>query len=412
MVDVHSFVLAGFVSQATFAMTLALLAWSDRRTRGTRWLAAACLLQLVASAAHVILPADRGISESAGSCGLVLVFFLVYMGMRWFVIRRRVASQLGPLAVSLSMLLILVLGSVHPGAALIAARLISVVVLGFTVAMLLRPKVRALRAPARGLAAMLMVLMSVFLLRVAVSLQPSNQRNAGVETLGHHATMVCVTLLGFSFVGMFVAEAKRRLHEETRLDSLTGLRNRRAFEEIAQQEILLAGREGSPLTLLMMDLDFFKKLNDTWGHALGDRALRAFGGVLLTATGSGDAVARLGGEEFAMLLPGRSARSALGVAERLRATVEGLRLSEGDELVRFTVSIGISSMRPGETSIDAMFRRADQALYQAKRDGRNRVTLAEAISGPAPARVVPELQPVVVASGSGTATAAWQELAG
>jgi diguanylate cyclase (GGDEF)-like protein len=232
-----------------------------------------------------------------------------------------------------------------------------------------------------------------------------------MEALGHDAMMVCVTLLGFSFIGMFVAETKRRLHEETRLDPLTGLRNRRAFEEMAQREVQLAMREDHPLTLLMMDLDHFKKLNDTWGHALGDRALRAFGGVLLTVTGSSDAVARLGGEEFAVLLPGRSARSALAVAERLRATVESLHLSEGEELVRFTVSVGLSSLRRGEETLDAMLRRADRALYEAKRDGRNRVMLADAASHPRPpGRAVAELHPVVAAAG-GSATERIREFA-
>jgi len=111
-----------------------------------------------------------------------------------------------------------------------------------------------------------------------------------------------------------------------------------------------------------------------------------------------DAVARLGGEEFAILLPGRSARSALSLAERLRATVEGLRLSEGEELVHFTVSVGLSSLQPGEVGFEPMLRRADRALYKVKRSGRNRVLLADTEVAPVPsippARVIPDLQPV------------------
>ena len=179
-----------------------------------------------------------------------------------------------------------------------------------------------------------------------------------LDGAAHDLTMIGITMLGFAFIGMYVAETKRRLHEETRLDSLTGLHNRRAFEEMIQREVQLAARDNTPLTLLMMDLDHFKQLNDTWGHALGDRALRTFGGVLLTVTGTHDAVARLGGEEFAILLPGRSARNAVSLAERLRATVEGLRLSEGEELVRFTVSIGLQlvAARRGRLRADAASR--------------------------------------------------------
>lgn len=384
MIDVHSFALPGFVSQATFALTLTLLAWSDRRTRGTRWLAGACVLQLGATASRAILPLPSPTSENLGACLLVLVFFLVYLGLRWFVLRRRLSTMNAPLALSAAMTAILSIGVVNQAAALAAARIASLVVLGFTAAMLLRPRMRSLRAAARATAFMVFGVMGVLGLRLLVSLGLLGSRYVGLDKFGHDATMVTVTALGFSFVGMYVAETKRRLHEETRLDPLTGLHNRRAFEEMAHREVQIAARESTPLTLLMMDLDHFKQLNDTWGHALGDRALRAFGGVLLTVTGSSDAVARLGGEEFAILLPGRSARSALALAERLRATVEGLRLSEGEELVRFTVSVGLSSLRAGEQSLEAMSHRADRALYQAKREGRNRVMLADALPGPIP----------------------------
>jgi diguanylate cyclase (GGDEF)-like protein len=185
--------------------------------------------------------------------------------------------------------------------------------------------------------------------------------------------MVSVTLLVFSFVGMFVAESKRRLHDETRIDSLTGLRNRRAMEEIAQHEVGVSLHTGRALAMLMMDVDHFKRLNDTWGHGLGDRALRAIGGVLLTVTGADDRVMRMGGEEFAVLLPGYDMDSAARVAERLRATVEGLRLSENDEIASFTISIGVGVWREGERGWTDMLRRADVALYRAKREGRNRV---------------------------------------
>lgn len=403
MIDVHSFALPGFVSQATFALTLSLLAWSDRRTRGTRWLAAACVLQLAATALHAVIPLPDPVVENLGACLLVLVFFLVYLGLRWFVLRRRLTTMNGPLALSATMTAILSIGVVRQEAALNAARLASIAILGLSSAMLLRPRMRSLRRAARATAFMIFAVMSVLILRFLLGLGMFARYYDALNALSHDATMVTVTALGFSFVGMYVAETKRRLHEETRLDPLTGLHNRRAFEEMAAREVQLAARDSAPLTLLMMDLDHFKQLNDTWGHALGDRALRAFGGVLLTVTGSCDAVARLGGEEFAILLPGRSARTALALAERLRATVEGLRLSEGEELVRFTVSVGLSSLRPGETSLEPMFHRADRALYQAKREGRNRVVLADSLLSPIPPQraTVAELHPMIVMAGHG-----------
>ncbi len=397
MVDVHSFALPGFVSQATFALTLALLAWSDARTRGTRWLAAACALQLLIMISRAIMPVPLRVSENLSACLLVLVFFLIYMGMRWFVLRVRLSTMNGPLALSAAMTTILSVGVMHPGWELAAARLAALIVLGTTIVMLLRPRIKSLADTARVMA-LLMVFVAgtvAFQLVLNVGLFPHDRQ---LDAAAHALTMIGITMLGFAFIGMYVAETKRRLHEETRLDSLTGLHNRRAFEEMIQREVQLAARDNTPLTLLMMDLDHFKQLNDTWGHALGDRALRTFGGVLLTVTGTRDAVARLGGEEFAILLPGRSPRSAVSLAERLRATVEGLRLSEGEELVRFTVSIGLSSLQAGEVGFEPMLRRADRALYKVKRSGRNRVLLAEtensSVPSMPPARSIPDLQPV------------------
>ncbi len=400
MVDIHSFALPGFVSQATFALTLALLAWSDARTRGTRWLAAACGLQLLTTICRAILPLPARVSENVSACVLVLVFFLMYMGLRWFVQRSRLATMNGPLALSAAMTTILSVGVMHPGAELAAARVASLIMLGTTILMLLRPRVKGLAETARIIALLVAFVGATIFFRLVLSLSAWTY-GGHFESVGHDFTTISLTLLGFSFVALYVAETKRRLHEETRLDSLTGLHNRRAFEEMIQREVQLAARDNTPLTLLMMDLDHFKQLNDTWGHALGDRALRTFGGVLLTVTGSGDAVARLGGEEFAILLPGRSGRSAISLAERLRATVEGLRLSEGEELVRFTVSVGLSSLLPGEASFEPMLRRADRALYQVKRTGRNRVLLADSeiaampsVPSIPPSRALPEFQPV------------------
>ena len=400
MVDVHSFALPGFVSLATFALTLALLAWSDVRTRGTRWLAAACALQLVTMISRAILPVPLRVSENLSACLLVLVFFLIYMGMRWFVLRVRLATMNGPLALSAAMTTILSVGVMHPGAELAAARVAALTVLGATIVMLLRPRIKALSDTARVMALLLAFVGATVALQLVLSLG-AFPHDRQLDEAAHDLTKIGLTMLGFAFIGMYVSETKRRLHEETRLDSLTGLHNRRAFEEMIQREVQIAARDNTPLTLLMMDLDHFKQLNDTWGHALGDRALRTFGGVLLTVTGTRDAVARLGGEEFAILIPGRSPRSAVSLAERLRATVEGLRLSEGEELVRFTVSVGLSSLQPGETTFEPMIRRADRALYKVKRSGRNRVLLADgeisAVPSIPPTRAVSELKPVVTA---------------
>jgi diguanylate cyclase (GGDEF)-like protein len=342
----------------------------------------------------------KSLNDAAGSCLLILLFFFVYMGLRWFVVRRKLRSIGGPLCVSLSMVLVLAINPFSDTLGLAIARLTAVVIMGKTVEMLLNTRFRALRANARASAVFLFCVLFVLGIRLPLDAHLFYVSST-IQSLAKTATMVSVTLLVFSFVGMFVAESKRRLHDETRIDSLTGLRNRRAMEEIAQHEVVVSLNTGRSLAMLMMDVDHFKRLNDTWGHSLGDRALRAIGGVLLTVTGADDRVMRMGGEEFAVLLPGYDMDSAARVAERLRATVEGLRLNENDEIASFTISIGVGVWRAGERGWTDMLRRADVALYRAKREGRNRVVMCSdqpsALAAPAPAKSVtaPALSPVL-----------------
>jgi diguanylate cyclase (GGDEF)-like protein len=375
MMDPQTLQLAGFVSQATFALTLTLLAWSDRRSRGMVWLAGACGLQLFGNASRPMwITSMRSLNDAAGSCLLVLLFFFVYMGLRWFVVRRKLRSIGGPLSISLAMVAVLAIEPFSPDAALAIARVTSIVLMVKTVQMLLTTRFRGLRNVSRTCAGFLTFLTSVVTFRLPIDLHILHVSTA-VENAAKAATLISVSLLVFSFVGMFVAESKRRLHDETRLDSLTGLRNRRAMEEIALHEVLVASRTQRPLSLLMMDIDHFKRLNDTWGHGLGDRCLRAIGGVLLTVTGADDRVIRMGGEEFAVILPNHDLESAARIGERLRATVEGLRLAENDDTASFTVSIGVGPWVAAEPAWSEMLRRADVALYRAKREGRNRVVI-------------------------------------
>ncbi|MGB9107126.1 MAG: GGDEF domain-containing protein, partial [Telluria sp.] len=157
-------------------------------------------------------------------------------------------------------------------------------------------------------------------------------------------------------------------------DHLTGARSRRAFFELAVREQARALRRRSPLSLLLFDVDHFKRINDTHGHATGDRVLvdivERTGAVIRSI----DTVARVGGEEFAVLLPDTGADTALLVAERLRHGLDRALDQAG-----YTVSIGAATLAAGET-IDAMLSRADAALYAAKAGGRNAVVDARGVA--------------------------------
>ena len=157
-------------------------------------------------------------------------------------------------------------------------------------------------------------------------------------------------------------------------DPLTGLRNRRAFEEDLHREAPRADREGAALSLLIVDVDHFKAFNDRFGHPAGDGALRAVARLLREHARRSDSVARIGGEEFAVLLPDTDVDGALALAERFRAAVE--RHDWPDRVV--TVSIGVATVRHASAdAASALVREADRALYRSKHRGRNVVTHAE-----------------------------------
>jgi diguanylate cyclase (GGDEF)-like protein/PAS domain S-box-containing protein len=175
-------------------------------------------------------------------------------------------------------------------------------------------------------------------------------------------------------------QIEQRLELLAHTDPLTGVCNRRRFLALAEDELSRAVRHGQPVALLMLDLDHFKAVNDQFGHAGGDSVLRAFVGSALGAMRQGDVLARVGGEEFAALLPQTGRDGALALAQRLLQQVRALQVPLDGQQVRITVSIGVAlrPMAPGAVvSLDALMAAADHALYQAKTGGRNRVVLAD-----------------------------------
>ena len=163
-----------------------------------------------------------------------------------------------------------------------------------------------------------------------------------------------------------------RLRHLASTDPLTGVANRRHFMEQGRAELSRTERYGYPLTVLMLDVDFFKRINDTYGHDIGDLALKALTGTCGDALRGSDLLGRLGGEEFALLLPSTPLAGAGILAERIRAEVERMRLETLQGELAFTVSIGACAYAEDE-SFDALLGRADRALYAAKHGGRNRV---------------------------------------
>lgn len=190
-------------------------------------------------------------------------------------------------------------------------------------------------------------------------------------------------LAALALLALRVQLATERQREEMRklanTDALTGIANRRHIMELGNREFSRAGRYGSALSVLMLDIDRFKSVNDRWGHQTGDRVIQQLAKLMLLFVREQDMCGRLGGEEFALILPETDAAGAKPIAERLREKIEACTSvqADGAVVVRFTVSIGIASLTPGDASFEALLQRADGALYRAKESGRNRSVLAD-----------------------------------
>lgn len=167
--------------------------------------------------------------------------------------------------------------------------------------------------------------------------------------------------------------AEAELERMATTDPLTGVLNRRAFFDAAQDEVDRCRRYGRPLACMMLDIDHFKAINDEHGHPFGDTVLRELAGQARTTLRKHDVLGRLGGEEFAALLPETDAEQAVRVGQRLLDDVQELELESQGQRVRFSISVGVSQLQPTEAGIAPALQRADRALYRAKEEGRARV---------------------------------------
>jgi diguanylate cyclase (GGDEF)-like protein len=166
------------------------------------------------------------------------------------------------------------------------------------------------------------------------------------------------------------------LRHNASIDPLTGVLNRRDLLAKGGAELERAGRYGHPCTVLMLDIDHFKSINDTFGHAEGDVALQRFAAACEEILRQNDMFGRMGGEEFAIVLPETNSEGGHQLAERLRARVAEIEIAAESERRRMTVSIGLAEQSSVDENIEVLLSRADRALYNAKQAGRNRVALA------------------------------------
>ncbi|GAB4462424.1 MAG: biofilm regulation diguanylate cyclase SiaD [Anaerolineales bacterium] len=166
-------------------------------------------------------------------------------------------------------------------------------------------------------------------------------------------------------------------HELANTDVLTFLPNRRKILTTLQEEVIRSSRYGTPLAVSILDLDHFKKVNDTYGHTAGDQVLRSVAARLRTQIRHPDTIGRYGGEEFLIVLPNSEMQAAAEQASRLCQQVRTLRIDVNEHVVSVTISVGIAQFKIGRETWEELLHRADEALYQAKEKGRDRWVAAE-----------------------------------
>lgn len=251
-----------------------------------------------------------------------------------------------------------------------------------------KQKLRTVAAVTFLLGVSIAVVTSAILVRSIV--QPLSILKTGVANLGNGDFSHRILLTNQDELGQLAAafnlmiekleQSQKALKDLATIDELTGVYNRREFNKLLNNELERSGRYSHCFSLLLLDIDHFKKLNDTYGHQAGDEALRQIAAILKREFRELDRVARYGGEEFVIILPETSGASAYAVAERIRHVISNYYLSFNGETIKMTVSGGLATFPEDAKDSESLIYTADQALYTAKRSGRDRIIIYSSLS--------------------------------
>jgi diguanylate cyclase (GGDEF)-like protein len=391
--DYRTLYIFDIVSLAVYTVAITAVAFRNRRMIWLGWFAASMLLELTQATlqgmmgygSHELTVLLPGLLNATS-------FFAMFMGFRWLMLREPPRSHLGPVLLAVALTLYAVFYLLHAPNAFAIGMAPVFVSSGLSMGLLLKLGRRHLKLVSRVTASVLFAYMCVIIYRLvlissdAYALTPNDVKD-GRSLYSLLAMMLLGACLALTYLWFFVAEIYADLARTACMDPLTGVLNRRALEVEASREISRATRQEAPLALILIDLDYFKRINDHFGHRTGDEALRVMVGVLRNELREVDLLARIGGEEFVILLPDTTGSGAVHVAERLRAAIETTEVTFEDAVVNVTVSAGVTQLLPPDVLWESMLRRADAAMYEAKRAGRNRVVLdarAESHAGSQP----------------------------
>jgi diguanylate cyclase (GGDEF)-like protein len=312
----------------------------------------------------------------------LISFVMQFMGLRWFVMRKPMRSRWPWIATGLVLAAYTVMFLLRVPYCGNVLNISFIAVCGASAWILLKHGSGPFAPVSRVSAVILCSEMCVAAYRAVVTnlsySRPweTNQAHSDPRWLYSLAVMAFLaTVMVMCDLWFLVTELERELVEQARTDPLTGAMNRRAMEEAALREVSRSVRHGSPLSAIMIDIDHFKRLNDARGHAAGDRALRGLVCLVKTMLRSQDLFARVGGEEFTILLPDTPLSACTLTAERVRSAIEALETSCETGSIKFTVSVGVAQFDPVCADWEEMIRRADAAMYRAKEHGGNSVSV-------------------------------------
>jgi diguanylate cyclase (GGDEF)-like protein len=389
--DYVTFYITNIASVTVFAVAMTVLALANRRVAGMRWFALSLttlLLKLVLQVVEGKLPS--AVTTLPANQLYLVSFAFQYLGLHWFVVRRPVKEVRiwMPIGIVLAADAIAFLAHIPYSGNLIN---VPFVALCFASAwMVWRNGDGHFRLVSRvtgvvlclqgGVAAYRAILTNIAYSAPTSPVQAHNDPR-WVYSLAVAACLA--TIMVTCMLWFLVTELQWELALQARTDPLTGAMNRRAMEETALRETARAIRYGHALSMIVADIDNFKRLNDTRGHAAGDRALQAMVCRMRAVLRQQDSIARTGGEEFAILLPDTTELASLAVAERLRQAVEELEVPFETGPIKLTICAGVAQLNAG-AGWEQMMDAADAAMYEAKKHGRNLIAarLAQAaVSG-------------------------------
>jgi diguanylate cyclase (GGDEF)-like protein len=385
--DYQTLFIANLVSLIIYTIAIAALALSNRKLIGLRWFSLALILWALRTCieslrGHAPLPITIPLCTYGANAVNSLVHLSMFLGFRWFLVRKSPRSALVPTLVLLSMTL-------YPSQILfglwtrVPVGTLPVLIAGFAAVHLLLTRARQEFIAAARVTAFFVALFLAFTGNGAIVIT-HNIALKGTQVGAWPDPRVQVTMLVLmtldscfvaSFVWFYVVELQSKLRVQARTDNLTGALNGGALDVEAEREIARCRRHNITLSVIVLDIDFFKHLNDARGHDAGDLALRSLVTLLIAELRLQDLVARTGGEEFILLLPQTGLVAARAVAERIRIRIEKSCFDYHDGLpICITTSLGVAELYPAPNDTwEAMRRRGDLAMYKAKRLGRNRV---------------------------------------